>query len=164
MAYPRGEAARELIGILGSDPGRSFADLELKGRVSRYTTEGGHPGIVFKGKRITLKNVNYELRKRGSAVGLGWDYTTCSLDIRASSGVKQQNQIDKVLGTARMTLDEYDRVCDLPDPELLVLHPVDRELLRRFKMTGVIENCHHAEVLKRLARTALIRRSMGAKV
>lgn len=162
MAYPRSEACRLLVSRLRPDPASMFAELEMSGEVLRYRTDGGHPGVVFQGRKITLKNLNYELNKVGAPLGFDSNYSPVALGKGDFDDLTQQTRIDQGLGVVDLTLSEFDGLCDLPDPDRICRSPEELESLRRFKLTGRISDPRQATVLKRLCRTALIRRAKGA--
>ncbi len=162
MAYPRSEACRSLVEKLRSDPATGFASLERTGELSRYRTVSGHPGVIYCGKKISLKNLNYELGKIGSSVGVGEDYSPIPLPSFEIDELTQQNRLDQAIGIENLTLPEYDGLCDLPDPAFICRWPEEREALERFRRTGRVTDQRQASVLKRLCRTALIRRAKGA--
>jgi hypothetical protein len=162
MAYPRAEACLKLVAILKDSPALELLNLERDKQITRYQTKGGHAGIVFMDKKITLKNLNYALLKAGASEGIGPDYKAKSIRPVVIDDIAQQTKIDVALGFHGLSPADYSKLCDLPDPNLLRLDDAGLHALKVFKTTGRILDPNHACILRRLTRTALLRRMKGA--
>ncbi len=156
--YTRTAACLDLVTKLGDDPESALRAL----RIEKYCTKAGTAGLIFQGKKITVKNLNHELRKAGKATGLDAMYRNCDLALDTTDELTQETRIDLSLGLQKMTLADYDRFCDLPDPFLLCKTMEERDSVRLFQETGKITNPRMAGILSRLARTAIQRRILGA--
>lgn len=154
--YTRTAAALELVGRIKDNPAAGVLTLE------KYKTKANSPGVKFNGKKLTVISINHELRKIGCTVGLDEDYNNMELGDWQRGQVEQQQRIDEALGVRRMTLHDYDRFCDLPDPFVLCQTDEEKQAVVQFMETGKILDRRMAAVLSRLVRTAIQRRILGA--